>query len=54
MIKWVNKGIPLPFGAVKNQRSLVALDNFFEHSYDDHIVIKGPITTAQKGIFFFA
>lgn len=27
MIKWVNKGIPLPFGAIHNQRSLVALDN---------------------------
>jgi len=27
MIKWINKGIPLPLGAVKNQRSLVALDN---------------------------
>lgn len=27
MIKWTNKGIPLPLGAVKNQRSLIALDN---------------------------
>jgi len=27
MMKWVNKGVPLPFGAVHNQRSLVALDN---------------------------
>ena len=27
MMKWVNRGIPLPFGAVHNQRSLVALDN---------------------------
>jgi len=27
MMKWVNKGIPLPFGAINNQRSLVALDN---------------------------
>ena len=27
MMNWVNKGIPLPFGAIHNQRSLVALDN---------------------------
>ena len=27
MMKWINKGIPLPLGAVDNQRSLVALDN---------------------------
>jgi len=27
MIKWANKGIPLPFGAVHNKRTLVALDN---------------------------
>mgnify|MGYP000420881063 CR=1 FL=1 len=27
MMKWMNKGVPLPFGAIHNQRSLVALDN---------------------------
>jgi nucleoside-diphosphate-sugar epimerase len=27
MMKWVNKGVPLPLGTIKNQRSLVALDN---------------------------
>ena len=27
MIKWINKPLPLPFGAVHNRRSLVALDN---------------------------
>lgn len=27
MISWVQKGVPLPFGAIHNQRSLVALDN---------------------------
>lgn len=27
MVRWVRKGIPLPLGAVENQRSLVALDN---------------------------
>ncbi len=30
LIKWVNKGIPLPFGAVHNKRSLVALDNLVD------------------------
>lgn len=30
MMKWVKKGIPLPFGAVRNQRSLVALDNLVD------------------------
>jgi len=27
MMKWVQKGAPLPFGAIHNKRSLVALDN---------------------------
>ena len=27
LLKWMKKGIPLPFGAIHNQRSLVALDN---------------------------
>ena len=27
LMKWMNKSIPLPFGAIHNKRSLVALDN---------------------------
>jgi len=27
LMRWINKGVPLPFGAVHNKRSLVALDN---------------------------
>jgi nucleoside-diphosphate-sugar epimerase len=27
LVKWVYKGVPLPFGAIHNKRSLVALDN---------------------------
>jgi nucleoside-diphosphate-sugar epimerase len=27
LIKWVNKGVPLPFGAIDNKRSFVALQN---------------------------
>jgi nucleoside-diphosphate-sugar epimerase len=30
MLKWLNKGIPLPFGAVYNQRSLIALVNLID------------------------
>ncbi len=30
MISWVKKGIPLPFSAVKNHRSLLALDNLVD------------------------
>jgi nucleoside-diphosphate-sugar epimerase len=37
MIKWLYKGVPLPFGVVHNKRSLVALDNlvsFIIHCID--------------------
>lgn len=37
MLHWVNKGIPLPLGKAKNQRSLLALDNlvsFIGHCLD--------------------
>jgi len=37
MMTWVNKNIPLPFGSIHNQRSLVALDNlvsFIIHCID--------------------
>ncbi|ATX80272.1 Nucleoside-diphosphate-sugar epimerase [Mariprofundus aestuarium] len=37
MIQWVQKGVPLPLGAVKNRRSLIALDNlvsFIIHCID--------------------
>ena len=27
LMRWVNKGVPLPLGAINNKRSLVALDN---------------------------
>jgi len=30
MIQWLKKGVPLPFGAIHNQRSMVALDNFVD------------------------
>jgi len=37
LLKWGSKGIPLPFGAIDNQRSLVALENlvsFIIHCID--------------------
>ena len=37
LLKWMKKGVPLPFGAIHNQRSLVALDNlvsFITHCID--------------------
>jgi UDP-4-keto-D-QuiNAc 4-reductase len=30
MMSWLNKGVPLPLGAIPNQRSLVALDNLVD------------------------
>jgi nucleoside-diphosphate-sugar epimerase len=30
MIRWVRRGIPLPFGAVDNKRSFIALDNLVD------------------------
>lgn len=30
MVRWLQRGIPLPFGAIRNQRSLVALDNLVD------------------------
>jgi nucleoside-diphosphate-sugar epimerase len=30
MMRWLNTGVPLPLGAIKNQRSLVALDNLVD------------------------
>jgi nucleoside-diphosphate-sugar epimerase len=30
MMRWLCRGIPLPFGAVRNRRSLVAIDNLVD------------------------
>ena len=30
MMRWLQRGIPLPFGAIDNKRSLVALDNLVD------------------------
>jgi UDP-glucose 4-epimerase len=30
MMRWIDRGIPLPFGSIKNARSLVAVDNLVD------------------------
>ena len=30
MMRWLQRGVPLPLGAIHNQRSLVALDNLVD------------------------
>ncbi|UXZ95017.1 SDR family oxidoreductase [Pseudomonas phytophila] len=30
MMRWLDRGVPLPFGAIKNRRSLVSLDNLVD------------------------
>ncbi len=30
MMKWIDKGVPLPLGAIQNKRSLIALDNLVD------------------------
>lgn len=30
LVRWIRKGVPLPFGAVHNQRSVIALDNLVD------------------------
>lgn len=47
MMAWVNRGIPLPLGAVKNKRSLVALDNLI-----DLLVVCAEHPQAVGEVFF--
>lgn len=43
MVRWVRRGVPLPFGAIENQRSLIALDNLV-----DFIVLCANIEATPK------
>lgn len=58
MIKWLQRGIPMPFGAIHNKRSLVALDNvvdliltcFFHPAASNQVFLAGDgedISTTQ-------
>lgn len=46
MMKWVKKGVPLPFGAINNQRSLVYLDNLV-----DLLLVSGQHPKAAGEVF---
>lgn len=47
MMKWVEKGVPLPFGAIHNKRSIVALDNLV-----DLVLICAVHPAAINQVFF--
>jgi len=49
MIQWVQKGVPLPLGAVNNKRSLVALDNLV-----DFIVLCTTHSKAANEVFLIS
>ena len=49
LISWVDRGVPLPLGAVMNQRSLLALDNLVDFIYH---CFEHPLATHQ--IFLIA
>jgi len=49
LMTWVKKGVPLPFGSVNNQRSLVALDNLA-----DFIVLCAKHPKAANEIFLIS
>ena len=49
LIKWIKKNIPLPFGTVHNQRSLVALDNLV-----DFIILCTTHPNAANEIFLIS
>ena len=44
MVRWVKKGVPLPFGDIKNARSLVSLDNLVDFLT---ICLKHPAASGQ-------
>ncbi|WP_343327512.1 UDP-glucose 4-epimerase family protein [Pseudomonas putida] len=51
MLDWVHSRIPLPFGSIKNQRSLVALDNLLDlivHCVD-HPAAPGKVFLVSDG-----
>lgn len=52
MMKWMSKSIPLPFGAIHNKRSLVALDNLV--SFIIHCADYTKTTQAANQIFLIS
>jgi len=51
LMRWVHKGVPLPFGAVRNRRSLVALDNLVDliDRCIDHPAAAGRVLLVSDG-----
>ncbi|MBM6446964.1 SDR family oxidoreductase [Pseudomonas sp. MIL9] len=51
MMRWLYRGVPLPFGAVQNQRSLVALDNLVDLivTCSDHPAAANQVFLASDG-----
>jgi nucleoside-diphosphate-sugar epimerase len=51
MIRWINYGIPLPFGAIHNKRSLIAIDNLLDLMFLclDHPLAANQIFLASDG-----
>ncbi len=51
MMRWLDKGVPLPLGAIKNRRSLVALDNLVDLIVTciDHPAAANQIFLASDG-----
>jgi len=49
MIQWVDKGVPLPLGAINNQRSLVGLENLV-----DFIGLSGTHPRAANEVFLIS
>jgi len=51
MMRWVNRGVPIPLGAIHNKRSLVALDNLVDLIVTciDHPAAENQIFLASDG-----
>lgn len=51
MMRWLDKGVPLPFGAIDNRRSLVALDNLVDlvHTCMTHVAASNQTFLVSDG-----
>ena len=52
MMKWMNRPVPLPLGAIHNQRSLIALDNLV--SFISLCVDREKSSKASKQVFLIS
>ena len=51
MMHWLNRGVPLPFGAIHNQRSLIGIDNLVDLivTCSDHPAAANQVFLASDG-----